>query len=359
MSTTSKGAPYPAATDPNDVAGDLQALAEWVDAHPGTSVYTTAQRDVLVGADIWAGRVIFNSTTGLLEQNKTGVAGAGNWSPIAPADAAAATASLRTLGTGAQQAAGGNHKHATADTTSGTFDIARLPVAASGTSSATALVRADDTRLSNARPPTAHTHNFQDLGSTGSPIGLGGAPLVLSDAANYEQTYATNVKTVQRIVNEQFSDEGNGGGWLDLRNNNNTLPFNSFGRSARAASSGPLTRVQGRLKVTNAAFGDNSYWVLNLPDTTDSSGAAIVMHYADVAYWDASAGALYRGMVVYDPLNDIPSNSPQAKLFVYTGAAGGALVAVTPQVPFAWAVDDVIIVNADLANGWAPAAAGS
>lgn len=45
-------------------------------------------------------------------------------------DAAAGTASRRTLGTGAQQAAAGNHTHAAADVNSGTFALARLPTLA-------------------------------------------------------------------------------------------------------------------------------------------------------------------------------------------------------------------------------------
>lgn len=41
--------------------------------------------------------------------------------------------------------------------------IGDLPVAASGASSTTALVRADDSRLSNARTPTTHSHGVADL----------------------------------------------------------------------------------------------------------------------------------------------------------------------------------------------------
>lgn len=54
---------------------------------------------------------------------------------------------------------GGAHKHDAADLTTGVVDLARLPVTASGVSSATKLVRADDSRLSNARTPTAHNHD--------------------------------------------------------------------------------------------------------------------------------------------------------------------------------------------------------
>jgi hypothetical protein len=58
------------------------------------------------------------------------------------ADAAAGTASLRTLGTGATQAAVGNHGHAAADVTSGVFAIGRL---ATGTPDGTKFVRDDGT----------------------------------------------------------------------------------------------------------------------------------------------------------------------------------------------------------------------
>lgn len=51
----------------------------------------------------------------------------------------------------------------TAKVTTGTFALARLPVATSGASNATQLVRADDTRLSNARTPTNHSHTITDL----------------------------------------------------------------------------------------------------------------------------------------------------------------------------------------------------
>lgn len=58
-------------------------------------------------------------------------------------------------GTTATTVALGNHTHA----------IDTLPVATSGTSNATQLVRADDLRLSNARTPTAHNHAGTDITS--------------------------------------------------------------------------------------------------------------------------------------------------------------------------------------------------
>jgi hypothetical protein len=73
-----------------------------------------------------------------------------------------------------------SHNHAAGDVNSGTFAIARLPVADSGESNATEVVRADDARLSDARTPTSHYHAAADVTSgvfniarlaTGTPDG--------------------------------------------------------------------------------------------------------------------------------------------------------------------------------------------
>jgi hypothetical protein len=67
-SSTAKGVPFPEETDANDVPADLEALADWIDAHPGVTPLTTAARDALTGAELWAGRLIVNVTTGQLER---------------------------------------------------------------------------------------------------------------------------------------------------------------------------------------------------------------------------------------------------------------------------------------------------
>jgi hypothetical protein len=69
----------------------------------------------------------------------------------------------------------GNVTLAGTDLTSGTVDLARLPVAASGTSSSTSLVRADDSRLSDVRVPDWADVNWDtnanlDLGAAGSNV---------------------------------------------------------------------------------------------------------------------------------------------------------------------------------------------
>ena len=58
--------------------------------------------------------------------------------------------------------AASSHTHDASALASGTVDLARLPVAASGVSSATQLVRADDSRLT-AQAPGPHTHVIADV----------------------------------------------------------------------------------------------------------------------------------------------------------------------------------------------------
>lgn len=58
------------------------------------------------------------------------------------------------------------HTHAAGDVVSGILALARLPVADSGESNTTELVRADDARLSDSRTPAAHTHPAADISTT-------------------------------------------------------------------------------------------------------------------------------------------------------------------------------------------------
>lgn len=65
--TTTKGFPYPEGPDAVDVAGDIQLLAEAVDDMPGIQSYTQTQINALAVGAKWAGRVVWNSTTGKLQ----------------------------------------------------------------------------------------------------------------------------------------------------------------------------------------------------------------------------------------------------------------------------------------------------
>lgn len=87
--TTAKGVPYPTGSDAADAPTQLANLAAWLDAHAWGGIHTTTQRDLLAGANLWAGIVIWNSTAGRLEVNTSGSAGAGNWAAAQPSLTAA------------------------------------------------------------------------------------------------------------------------------------------------------------------------------------------------------------------------------------------------------------------------------
>lgn len=69
MPSTTKGYPYPDGPDANDVPGDIQALAEAVDAAPGIAQLTQAQIDALPASLKWQGRIVQNSTSGKLQKS--------------------------------------------------------------------------------------------------------------------------------------------------------------------------------------------------------------------------------------------------------------------------------------------------
>jgi hypothetical protein len=104
--TTPKGFPYPFGIDGNNVPADLLALAARIDAVLSARTYTEIA--ALSGADLWDGRVVFQSDTGVLRPF-TGLyaykAAAGIWQALLPTSAATYTpldltvASPPTLGT--------------------------------------------------------------------------------------------------------------------------------------------------------------------------------------------------------------------------------------------------------------------
>ena len=94
----------------------------------------------------------------LLVKGDVGLGNVDNTSDLAKPISTAASSALAGK-------ANSSHTHAASDVTSGTLALARLPVAASGTSSSSQVVRADDSRLSDARTPAAHTHAASDVTS--------------------------------------------------------------------------------------------------------------------------------------------------------------------------------------------------
>lgn len=65
--TTAKGVPYPLLAEVADVPADLLEQATWMDENPGIKAMTTAQRNALTAPEKWAGRKIWNVTTGVNE----------------------------------------------------------------------------------------------------------------------------------------------------------------------------------------------------------------------------------------------------------------------------------------------------
>lgn len=169
-------------TDVNTVTVTNQAEARELDNHPytrriGGSEVTSPYRGTFLPAvlednDSQVGDVLTRTAVNVLEfapstggsgggtasdasttvkgVSKLSVAPATSTNPIAlgsndpkvTADQVAGTASIRTLGTGAQQAAAGNHSHPTTAITSGTMDTARL---GSGTANSGTYLRGDQT----------------------------------------------------------------------------------------------------------------------------------------------------------------------------------------------------------------------
>lgn len=77
---TLRGIPYSLGTDAaSTIDNTMQALAEKVDSAPGIAPLTTTQRIALAGAELWDGRVIWNSTLAQLERYS---AGSTKWLPI-------------------------------------------------------------------------------------------------------------------------------------------------------------------------------------------------------------------------------------------------------------------------------------
>lgn len=73
MANTTKGFPYPELSDDADVPSDILALASAVDSAPGIAPLSSAAIAALSGGALWAGRLVYNSTTGVY-QRYTGAA---------------------------------------------------------------------------------------------------------------------------------------------------------------------------------------------------------------------------------------------------------------------------------------------
>lgn len=98
--------------------------------------------------------------------------------------------------------ASASHTHSTADITSGTFNIARLPVASSAVSNSTQIVRADDSRLSDSRSPIAHTQNWSTILST--PTTLSGYGITDAATQSALSIHITDVNNPHAVTKSQI-----------------------------------------------------------------------------------------------------------------------------------------------------------
>jgi hypothetical protein len=68
MPSSTKGYPYPADADDVDVPGDMQILADFIDLSPGVTSLSQSTIDGLSGAQKWAGRIVWNTTTSKVQR---------------------------------------------------------------------------------------------------------------------------------------------------------------------------------------------------------------------------------------------------------------------------------------------------
>jgi|ERR1035438_208944 hypothetical protein len=138
--TTAKGYQYPANADAVTLYPALDAAnaALW-DARPGISVVTTTARNAYAGADLWDGRIIWNSTTLQLEKYDLGTT---SW--IKAFTAATPATSVTGPDTfGAAAVVGTSLLYARMDHDHGLPSVASLATAASVTSEAATRATAD------------------------------------------------------------------------------------------------------------------------------------------------------------------------------------------------------------------------
>ena len=159
---------------PSDASPTAKGIVQLAGDLTGTAAAPQIAAGAIVNADINAAAAIAESKLNLA------------------ADAAAGTASRRTLGSGSTQAAPGDHSH-----TALTVQAPATPsVRALGTTSTTACA-GDDARLSNTRTPTDNTVSTAKIQN-----GAVTAAKVASDVATQAEldTHATDTTAVHGIV---------------------------------------------------------------------------------------------------------------------------------------------------------------
>ena len=141
------------------------------------------------------------------------------------------------------------HTHTKSEVTdfTHTHAIGDLPVATSGTSSSTQIVRADDSRLSNARTPVAHTHTKANITDFAHTHAIGDLPVATS---------GENSST--KVVRAD-----------DTRLSNSRTPLSHTHTLSDITDKGNLASINTNSSTSNFLRGDGT-WVTP-PNTTYSA----------------------------------------------------------------------------------------
>lgn len=195
----------------------------------------------------------------------------------------------KNVGTGANDVAAGNHTHSAATQSVAGFlsaaDKTKLDglgiastkdAPASGNASSSQVVLGSDTRLTNSRTPTAHTHDIGDI-SIGDPQGfledLGG---VLSTDARLSDS---RTPTAHAAAHASSGSDPVSPASIGAQS--------IFETASAATNTGTLTA--SRAKIWSLVDFTNSSYNLKLPRTNAQVGDIVVIRVASNASWGANS----------------------------------------------------------------------
>ncbi len=181
-----------------------------------------------------------------------------------------------------------SHAHGAADITSGTLAAARLPAATTttpgavelatdGESAANVVVQGNDSRLSNARTPTAHTHAAADI--TSGTVAVARLPAATTSAQGIVELATSGENAANVVV------QGNDARLSDARtptahtHNASDINAGTLGAARLPALSGAVTSSAGSAATAFGSFKANSI----LMNMTTSAGVPVAIDGVDAA----------------------------------------------------------------------------
>lgn len=181
-----------------------------------------------------------------------------------------------------------SHAHGAADITSGTLAAARLPaattttqgiveLATSGENAANVVVQGNDSRLSDARTPTAHTHAASDI--TSGTVAVARLPAATTSAQGIVELATSGENAANVVV------QGNDARLSDARtptahtHNASDINAGTLGAARLPALSGAVTSSAGSATTAFGAFKANAI----LMNMTNASGVPTAVDGTDAA----------------------------------------------------------------------------